>query len=349
MANLHGGGAERVTVNIIRKLDPDLYHITLLMVRKEGEFLTGIPDYVNIVDLNIEKTIFSIYKVRNFVKNYHPHIVYSTMFHTTIALALALIGIKDKPYVVLRNPTSPKLLAEEGELSYLWKKLLLFSYKHADRILAQTPEMRDEIIEYYHVASDKIKILINPLDTEMIDNMIQSQTNPFDNRKINIVTAGRLTYAKAYDTLLYAFKSVIEKDDRYFLNIIGKDDGEEIKLKELCKKLGLNKYVKFWGFQENPYRFYFYGDLYVLSSRREGMPNALLENVYLKKPVVATNCIPFMKELVQDSKNGFIVPVDDVDALSNAILNYENLAPDFTTYKTASRENIGDLLISDIQ
>lgn len=325
MANLHGGGAERVTANIIRQLNPDIFDITLLMVQKEGVFLKDIPEYVNIVDMQMKKTILSILKVRTFIKAFQPDIVYSTMFHTSIALTLALLGMRKKPYIILRNPTSPKLLEEEGRLSYIWKKFLVYSYKHADRILAQTPEMGDEIARYYHIPSNKIKVLLNPLDTEMIDQKIKDQISPFDMTKINIVTAGRLTYAKAYDTLLHAFKHVIESNKSFFLNIIGEDDGEENELKVLCNKLGLTEYVKFWGFQANPYKFYFYGDLYVLSSRREGMPNALLENLYLKKPVVATNCIPFMKELVHNGKNGLIVPVDDVKALSEAILNCQTL------------------------
>jgi len=327
MANLHGGGAERVTTNIIRQLDPDLFDITLLMVKKEGEFLKDIPSYVKITDLQVKKTILSIFKLRDFIKQYEPDIVYSTMFHTSIALTLALLGIKKKPYTVLRNPTSPKLLITEDNLPFLWRILLELSYRKANKILAQTPEMKEEIIEYHHINKDKIEVFLNPLDTKNIDQKIKNKNNPFNAAKINVVAAGRLTEAKAFDTLLYAFQKVVQKDNRFMLHIIGKDDGEEKNLLKLRDELGLSEYVSFLGFQENPYRFFYFSQLYVLSSRREGLPNTVLENLYLKKPIIATECIPFMNKLIHDGKNGYIVSVDDITSLSNAILNYKDLLP----------------------
>ena len=109
------------------------------------------------------------------------------------------------------------------------------------------------------------------------------------------------------------------------LNIIGRDDGEEKSLLNLRKKLNLEKNVHFLGFQSNPYRFFYFSDLFVLSSRREGLPNAVLENLYLKKPIVATQCIPYLSTLINHGKNGYIVPTENPKSLASAILNFENL------------------------
>jgi len=328
MANLHGGGAERVTTNIIKQLDKEKFDITLLMVLKEGVFLNEIPSYVNIIDLNVKKTIFSIFKLYRVIAKIRPDIIYSTMIHTSIALDIALSFIKSLPYSILRNPTSPKLLMEEGQLSFIWRFFLLRAYRNASKILAQTPEMKNEITQYYKVRQKKIDILINPLDTENMDNKIKSIENPFNVNKINIVSAGRLTYAKAFDTLLYAFEKVLKENNNFMLHIIGRDDGEEKKLKELCKILAIEEYVNFLGFQENPYKYFYYSDLYVLSSRREGLPNTVLENLYFKKPIIATDCIPFMYELIDNGKNGFIVHVDDPYSMAKAILNFKKLKYD---------------------
>jgi glycosyltransferase involved in cell wall biosynthesis len=339
MANLHSGGAERVTANIIKLLDKDKFDIKLLMVSKEGPFLEEIPSYVDIINMDVKKTILSIFKLRTFIKEFKPDIIYSTLFHTSIAVYFALKFIDKKPYILARNPTSPKLLVEEG-LSSIWKYFLEKSYESADKILAQTPEMKNEISQYYGVAKEKIDILINPLDTESIDKKIKSIDNPFDTNKINVVSAGRLTYAKAFDTLLYAFKEVILENNRFRLHIIGRNDGEGEKIKELCTKLALNEYVQFLGFQSNPYKYYYYSDLYVLSSRREGLPNTVLENLYLNKPIVATNCIPFMYELIDENKNGYIVDVDNVKDMAKAILNYKKLI--YTTNSKKEENNVSN-------
>ena len=325
MANLVSGGAERVTVNIIKQLDKNRFDIFLVMVSKEGVFLEEIPTYVKIINLNAKKTLFSIFKFRKAIQNIQPNIIYSTMTHTSIAQYLALLGIKDKPFIVLRNATSPKLLAQEGGHKKSWRFLFKRAYQSADRILAQTPEMKEEIVEYYRVSPEKVDIFINPINEDEINNKINNIQNPFNKEKINVVAAGRLTYAKAFDVLLDAFALVIKEDNKFVLHIIGRDDGEKELLLKKQKELNLEKNVNFLGFQSNPYRFFYFSDLFVLSSRREGLPNALLENLYLKKPVISTKCIPFIYTLIEDGENGFLVDVENSEELASKILDFRKL------------------------
>ena len=203
--------------------------------------------------------------------------------------------------------------------------LLEKAYRSADKILAQTPQMRDEISNCHTINIDKIESFLNPLDTELIDKKIANSSNPFDNTMINIVAAGRLSTVKGFDTLINAFNLVLKRNSSFFLHIIGRDAGEKKNLEKMIIELSIENRVKFWDFQDNPYRFFYYSNLFVLSSRREGLPNAVLENLYLKKPIVATRCIPFMNELIDDGKSGFLVDVDDYIALSKAILNYKKM------------------------
>ena len=325
MANLIGGGAERVTVNIIKQLDKNRFDIFLVMVSKEGVFLKEIPTYVKIVNLNAKKTLFSIFKFRKVIQNIQPDIIYSTLINTSIAQYLALLGIKDKPFIVLRNATSPKLFAQEGSHKKSWEFLLKKAYKTADRVLAQTPEMKNELREYYNLSPKKVDIFINPLNEDDINNKINNVQNPFNKNKINVVAAGRLTYAKAFDVLLDAFALVVKRNNNFILHIIGRDDGEKELLLKKQKELKLEKNINFLGFQSNPYHFFYFSDLFVLSSRREGLPNALLENLYLKKPVVSTKCIPFISTLIENGENGFLVDVENSEELALSILNFKRL------------------------
>ena len=325
ISTLEAGGAERVTVNFIRKLDRNRFDIYLILVEKRGSFLDLIPNYVKIIDLNSKKTLYSILKLRKEIKNIQPDIIYSTLFRTHIAIDLALVFIKKRPKTLFRSPTSPKILIERGELSLIMRLLLEKAYRGADKILAQTPQMRDEISKYHTIDIDKIESFLNPLDTELIDKKIENSLNPFDDNMINVIAAGRLSTVKGFDTLLYAFNMVLKKNSSFFLHIIGRDGGEKNNLERIAKELSIENRVKFWGFQDNPYRFFYYSNLFVLSSRREGLPNTVLENLYLKKPIVATRCISFMDELIDDKKSGFLVDVDDYMALFEAILNYKEI------------------------
>jgi glycosyltransferase involved in cell wall biosynthesis len=324
--HLVGGGAERVTINIIKQLDKKLFDITLVVLSKDGPAYKFLPKDLKVIELNSSKTMFSILKLRRTIKAINPDVVFSSIFRGHIALYFSLLGVQKKPRVILRSPNSPKLILERKELSFHIKKLLDIVYKNADKIIAQTPEMKDEIIKYHFIGEKKIEVFLNPIDKELIDEKIKNIDNPFDSSKINVVAAGRLTVQKGFDILIKSFEKIVLSNSQYILHIIGDDQGELKKLKILVDTLSLSNNVFFLGYQDNSYRYFFYSDLYVLSSRWEGLPNTVLENLYLKKPIVSTMCIPFMSTLIKDGENGFLVDVENTEQLSNAILNYKNIS-----------------------
>jgi len=331
LPNLNGGGAERVTVNIIRQLDQKVFDIKLVLVQKVGKLLPLIPSYVEIIDLNSKKTMFSVLKLRKVIRIEKPDTIYSSLFRMHIALDIALIGIKDKPKTIFRSPNSPKLLLENNEMSFFMKFFLERAYNNADLIIAQTPEMKDEIEKYHKINKDKILILLNPIDKQLIDESIKNIENPFDENNINIVASGRLTKQKGFDILIKSFKDVVLNDKNFKLYIIGEDHGDKQDLETLIDSLKLKDNVYLLGFKSNPYRYFYYANLYVLSSRWEGLPNTVLENLYMKKRIVATKCIPFMDELVHNGKNGILVDVEDIKNLSNAISDYKSIDVNYQT------------------
>jgi len=345
LPNLHGGGAERVAVNMLRILDTELFDIHLVLVKKSGEYLDLLPNYIKVHDLKASKTLFSIFKLKSKIDEIKPDIVYSSLLMANIVLYLSLLFCKTKPYTILRSPNSPKLLLDNNQLSNIMWYFLEKAYKKADLVIAQTPEMKNELSKYHNLNAGKIKVFLNPIDTKLIDKKTDNCENPFNSEDINIVAAGRLTYQKGFDILLHSFKNVILENDKFLLHIIGKDDGEEEKLKDIVKEIKLEKYVKFLGFQENPYQFFKYADLYVLSSRWEGLPNTVLENLYLRKPIVSTRCIPFMNELISNGKNGLLVDVENENQIATAILNYKSID---TSYTNNLNENDVNLLFNEI-
>lgn len=341
LAQMVGGGAERVTINILRILDRTLFDIHLVMMSDVGPSFEYLPKDITLHNLKTSKTIFSVFKLRKLITENRFAIVYSTLFRTHIALYFALLGIRNKPILLMRSPNSPKLLLENNSMGMLSKVLLEKAYEKADVVLAQTPEMKDEIIKYHHISEQKITVLLNPLDTDDIDKKIKNIENPFDQRHINIVAAGRLAKQKGFDVLIESFQYVVQKNTDFVLHIIGEDLGEKVSLVELVQRFSLENNVHFLGYQNNPYKYFFFSDLFVLSSRWEGMPNAVIENLYLKKPVVATRCIPFMSELIKNKKNGFIVDVENANELAEAILNYKDIKLEFSS-SMESRKKINE-------
>ncbi len=325
LPNFYMGGAEKVTVNMIRLLDKELFDIHLVTLRKDGPLYELVPQHISLHVLNVSKTIFSIFRLRKTLLQLMPDVIFSTLFRTHIAIDMALIGFKKRPITIFRNPTSPKLVIAEKGLNATRLFLLKIAYKHATLIIAQTPEMKEEMIKYFYLKEKKIQVFVNPLDISTINIAIENIENPFKADQINVVALGRLSKEKAVDTLLHSYKIVVEKNKNFVLNIVGRDGGEKKKLMKLVKDLSLEKNVKFWGEQSNPYKFIYFSDLYVLSSTREGLPNTVLESLYLKKPVIATKCIPFMSQLIDDGENGFLVDVGNAQQLAEAILKFKSI------------------------
>ena len=340
LPTLNGGGAERVSVNIMKQLDREMYDIHLVLVKKVGEYLDLIPEDIKIHTLASSKTMYSIIKLRKLIQKLEADIVYSTLYRSHIALFFSLLGIRNRPSTILRMPNSPKLVIENREISKATIFLLNLALKKATCVIAQTPQMKEEISLYHNINLDRIDVIINPLDTKLIKTSIQNSVSPFDTQYINVVASGRLMHQKGYDILIKAFKEVYDTNLKFRLFIIGGDYSDKKKEYEaLVDNLNLESVVNFLGFQKNPYVYYHYCDLFVMASRWEGLPNTILENLYLKKRIVATNCIPFMTKLIDDGVNVFLVEVEKPIGLAKAIISFKSI-PERGYINSFKEENI---------
>ena len=318
LPNLMAGGAERVTLNIIRQLESSQFEIYLLLINDYGEYKNLIPPNVKILNLNKSKTIYSVMSFIKVISKIKPEIIFSSLNRTSILTLFSKL-FYSKSLIIIREPNMPS--KELNNLPLLTKLLTKKLYKYASIVIAQTDEMREEILNSFH-SLDKNNVLTinNPIDKEYINSSINNNLSPYKKIKNlkNILAIGSLTKRKGFDILLNAFKLVLEKKPNINLYILGK--GEEKKeLLNLAKKLGIENKIKFEGFQSNPYIYLKHADLFVLSSRYEGLPNVVLEALYIKTPVVITNCVPFISNIVVNSKMGYVVEVENIEDMAEKI------------------------------
>jgi glycosyltransferase involved in cell wall biosynthesis len=132
-----------------------------------------------------------------------------------------------------------------------------------------------------------------------------------------------LTWRKAHEVLLAAFARLSPELSHWRLAIVG--GGEEEKtLREHATELGVAERVDWYGRVADPFVFYRAAGMFVLPSRSEGMPNALIEAMSYGVPVIVSNASPGPLDLVKDGETGLVVPVDDPLALANAITSLGN-------------------------
>ena len=129
----------------------------------------------------------------------------------------------------------------------------------------------------------------------------------------------KISYMEGFDNLINAFaeckKSIIMK-----LIILG-DGPLKSKLNSQIQELNLEDSIELTGYVDNPLNYYSNADVFVLSSRVEGLPNVLVEAMMCGCTPVSTDCPTGPRELLQDGKYGYIVPVDDYKKLAKAKIN----------------------------
>lgn len=314
--SLRGGGAERVMVNIIRNLDYTKFDIKLILLKKEGPYINLLPENIDVVDLKthrVRKSIRPLIKVLNSIR---PDVILSTMGHLNLAILATRPFLKGNPKIIIREANTPSknLTKKERLFSFVYKKL----YPKADLIVAQCNDMKTDLMEYFDIEEEKIKYIYNPLDIEEIMGNIKG-SSPFVENRINLISVGRLSYQKGFDVLINAFDIVVKKVPNVYLTILG-DGILKKELEEQAEKLGILDRISFVGFKDNPYPYYHYADMYILSSRWEGFPNTLLEALACGTKVVATNCKSGPREILEDNKYGTLVTEGDYESLANGII-----------------------------
>jgi len=312
-----------VTITLLRQLDPERYNLSLLLLNRKGEYLSSVPQHVRILDLGGVRARNALIPLLRVIRREKPDIVFSTHGYINIVCLITSFFAASEVDFFARHPVMPQASAAGDGMPSFYKLLLRFLYPRARRIIAQTHAMRDAMVKVFGLPQERIEVLINPLDKELIDSKVDGAPNPFDPEKVNFVAAGRLVHQKGFDVLLKAFRIVFDREPKARLYILGEGD-DRPKLERMIRELELTEGVTLTGFRGNPYPYFKFADLYVLPSRFEGLPNTVLESLYLQTTCVATRCTLFMADIIQEPDNGALVEVEDVESLAEKLLHHDS-------------------------
>ena len=161
-----------------------------------------------------------------------------------------------------------------------------------------------EFAETFRIPERKLTRIYNPLDVEAVRRLADQGDNPFEAHGPgpHLIAAGRLSPVKGFDTLIESVPKLLALRPEAKLWIAGAFDpvrAHERELLELRDALGLSENVHFLGFVENPFTLFRHADLFVLSSRYEGLPNVLLEALACGCPVLALDCPGGTREVLE--------------------------------------------------
>lgn len=290
--HLGGGGAEKVFALLAQNLSREKYELHLGIVTSSGTSADAFPLGVNLHMLGATRVRYAAFRLLGLVRRLKPQVIVSGMFHLNfLVLLLRPLFPRSTRVLVRQNGTVSASLALD-DLPVYTRLLYRLLYRHADRVICQTAAMANDLAKELAIEPDRIAVLPNPFDVDGIRAaMLRGsalERSPFQwtGAGPHLLAVGRLSREKGFDLLLQAFHSVRDSFPTAGLLIAGAGP-EEAALKAQCHALGLESAVHFAGYVDHPFRYFPGASVFVLSSRHEGMPNALLEAAAAGLPIVA--------------------------------------------------------------
>ncbi len=331
------GGATRRIITLSEAFQKRGHYVKFIVVEGGGHLSGTIPG-IEVVELRpgLKKLLFPfISKKRkielchtalaNFLCQHQVDILLSAANHVNLTTMSAKLLSETSTPVVLRisNHLSASLQGQKSRKKEKRFKRACRLYPRADGFIAVSKNIAEDTSEALDIPLNRIKVIYNPTFTpELLSRAKETVQHPWLRKRPNappvILGAGRLVRQKNFDLLIRAFKIALQ--DRELRLIILGEGKDRPKLEALVRALGIEDRVDLPGFVENPLAYMARADIFCLSSRFEGLPGVLIEAMATGCPVVSTESPGGASEILDNGRYGLLVPTEDEQALSDAML-----------------------------
>lgn len=320
---LQGGGAERVLSTLAIDFHNRKIPVKIVCLNF-AETVYNLPkdlDIIYLVNRTSNSKLFRLYyacitffKLSYLFLKKRPVCVVS--FMTTSNFWSGISAILTKTNFIVSERTTPEHSIKTQ--NYLFKAVLSRIYRKANAIVVPSTGIQHCLKKYAGFENlSNFKVIKNPITD--LGNPSKLKVN----RRKFIFSAGRLSYEKGFDQLIDSFASLNLKN----IDLLIAGEGQEYDaLNEQIQTFKLQKRVKLIGLKSNLQDYYHQAELFVLPSRNEGYPNALIEAMSFGCPCVAMDCEFGPSEIIKHQKNGILVKkADDLKYEINKILLNQDL------------------------
>jgi glycosyltransferase involved in cell wall biosynthesis len=333
------GGAERIIFTLLNHLDDEKYDFTLFLFENVDFPTSQLRPTIKVRELGIKRIRFSIFKILPIIYKEKPDIFFSGWGEISAFMSPFIPLLKKTKFISREtNVVSQHVTKKEIKVFYNF-------YNNFQRIIAQSDDMKQDLIENFNIKEKKIVKINNPVDFDFINARLEISVKPesFKEPYKNVVAIGNLSSRKGFDNLLKVFSRLMHEN--ILLHILGDGDDKEL-LYTMKESLGL-KNVIFHGKQENPYQFLKYADLFILSSRYEGFPNVLLEAGACGTFSLANNCPGGINEIIQHGINGEIANIENDEDFARKMITLLQQNHDREPIKNSIRSRFSKNIILD--
>lgn len=308
MADLGGGGAEKVLVNLVNALSADKYDITIRTIFSKGVNAKFLAPHIKYSSLLPCKMIRGYVMLQKLIPR---RWLYKLLVHGKYDIEIAYM---------MHVPTRALGGSNSSAKKYAWSHTLHISqnaYRSSEEFLATYHGLdgiafvsRDSLLDFNtsYFVHPYGRVVHNVIDSKSIRNNgnepIPISLNP---SVLNLCSVGRLSKEKGYFRLVKSLGELHNEGlKNWHLYLLG-EGGERDAITQIAHKYGVADRVTLLGFQANPHKYVSKMDLFVCSSETEGYSTAVTESMILGVPVLTTDCSG-MNEIIGDSGAGIIVP-----------------------------------------
>lgn len=303
-------GAEKV-LSIVSSELCKLGHNVSVILLEQKYGISNKEEYVTTYGAKstgnkINRILIRWRNIRSIIKKIQPDVIVSFGYVCNVNTIPSLFGIH-----------IPKVLCERNDPVYdprkNTEKLARFLlYRFATGYVFQT----DEIKNYFSSSIRKKSVVIpNPIS----DSGLRWE---LDKSFKKIATVARLDdYQKNHIVMFKAFAEFVKNNPEYTLNIYG-DGPDKEKYIRIISELKMDKKIILHGKKEKPILELLKAEIFLFTSRYEGMPNALMEAMSIGMPCISTDCGGGgAKTLFSLANTGVLVPVGNVKEITLALEN----------------------------
>ncbi len=315
ITDLEVGGVPLHLLRLARSLKRQDWHVDVVSLIAGGEVEARLREdgiSVHTCDAGSAIDWRVIERLAQIIETRKPDVVHSMLFHANLACRLACL---------LNGFPRSRLICEIQTVEierhwHLWVDRIL--YRLSRVTVCNSNSVRDHLHRRAGIPMNRLNVIAGGVDVDSIANAKPHDTNQWRRRdgEALLLWVGRMDPIKGLDTLIDAIAFVSKKRAVQLL-LIG-DGPEYASIEARVIAQSLQQSVHFLGVRSDVDRLMRSADLFVFPSRTEGMPNALLEAMAGKLPIVATD-VPGCRDLVAQGNTGRLVKVNDPQALANAI------------------------------
>ncbi|OGZ77535.1 MAG: hypothetical protein A3G45_02135 [Candidatus Staskawiczbacteria bacterium RIFCSPLOWO2_12_FULL_37_15] len=330
------GGGERVVSDLSLGL-PDSIEKIIVLFKNEVFY----PYKGKMISLDMSLSNGFLFKIYYFLKGFFlfKKIVRKENpdYIITFGFPSDLMGILTSPSKTLVGAHS---LWSKSHGGIIEKSIIKLLFNKSKKVICVSKTVAEDLTSNFGIKKEKIKIIYNPVNVEKIREQADFPIEPeygeiFKNPVI--ITMGRLSIEKNYESLIKSFKEIKNEIKTAKLVILGAGENKEF-LEQLIKELGFEDSVYLLGRQDNPFRFLAKAKVFVLASLREGLPCSILEAMACGIPIISTDCksgpreilapetdINYQTKDIEYAEFGILTPIDSLPdsekKLAEAVIN----------------------------